>query len=99
MLTGDALTTGGRSYGSPGAFGRALTGKLRDLATRSRWPLPHAHPAPTIAVSCSTCLSVVGVADNLTRHEASEAFRNSVQGRFVFCGKQVCFPSHDSGLL
>jgi hypothetical protein len=31
--------TGGRSYGSPGAFRRALTDKLRDLATRSRWTL------------------------------------------------------------
>jgi hypothetical protein len=29
----------GRSYGSPGAFRRALTDKLRDLATRSRWTL------------------------------------------------------------
>jgi Nucleotidyl transferase AbiEii toxin, Type IV TA system len=32
--------TGGRSYASPGAFRRALTDKLRDLATRSRWTLP-----------------------------------------------------------
>ena len=31
--------TRGRSYGSPGAFRRALTDKLRDLATRSRWTL------------------------------------------------------------
>jgi hypothetical protein len=31
--------TGGRSYGSPGAFRRALTDKPRDLATRSRWTL------------------------------------------------------------
>jgi hypothetical protein len=31
--------TGGRSYGSPGAFRLALTDKLRDLATRSRWTL------------------------------------------------------------
>ena len=31
--------TGGRAYGSPGAFRRALTDKLRDLATRSRWTL------------------------------------------------------------
>jgi hypothetical protein len=31
--------TGGHSYGSPGAFRRALTDKLRDLATRSRWTL------------------------------------------------------------
>jgi hypothetical protein len=31
--------TGGRSYGSPGAFRRALTDKLRDLAARSRWTL------------------------------------------------------------
>lgn len=31
--------TDGRSYGSPGAFRRALTDKLRDLATRSRWTL------------------------------------------------------------
>lgn len=31
--------TGGRSYGSPGAFRRALTDKLRVLATRSRWTL------------------------------------------------------------
>jgi hypothetical protein len=31
--------TGGGSYGSPGAFRRALTDKLRDLATRSRWTL------------------------------------------------------------
>ena len=31
--------TGGCSYGSPGAFRRALTDKLRDLATRSRWTL------------------------------------------------------------
>ncbi len=31
--------TNGRSYGSPGAFRRALTDKLRDLATRSRWTL------------------------------------------------------------
>lgn len=31
--------TGGRSYGSPGAFRRALTDRLRDLATRSRWTL------------------------------------------------------------
>ena len=31
--------TGGRSYGSPGAFRRALTDKLRDLATRSLWTL------------------------------------------------------------
>ena len=31
--------TDGRSYGSPGAFRTALTDKLRDLATRSRWSL------------------------------------------------------------
>jgi hypothetical protein len=31
--------TGGRSYGSPGAFRRALTDKLRNLATGSRWTL------------------------------------------------------------
>jgi hypothetical protein len=31
--------TGGRSYGSPSAFRRALTDKLRDLAARSRWTL------------------------------------------------------------
>jgi hypothetical protein len=31
--------TDGRSYGSPGAFRRALTDKLRDLATGSRWTL------------------------------------------------------------
>ena len=31
--------TGGRSYGSPGAFRRALTDKLRVLAARSRWTL------------------------------------------------------------
>jgi len=31
--------TNGRSYGSPGAFRRALTDKLRDLASRSRWTL------------------------------------------------------------
>jgi hypothetical protein len=31
--------TGGRSYGSPGAFRRALTDKLRNLATASRWTL------------------------------------------------------------
>ena len=31
--------TGGRSYGSPSAFRRALIDKLRDLATRSRWTL------------------------------------------------------------
>jgi hypothetical protein len=31
--------TGGNSYGSPGAFRRALTDKLRDLATMSRWTL------------------------------------------------------------
>jgi hypothetical protein len=31
--------TGDRSYGSPGAFRRALTDKLRDLAGRSRWTL------------------------------------------------------------
>jgi Nucleotidyl transferase AbiEii toxin, Type IV TA system len=31
--------TGSGSYGSPGAFRRALTDKLRDLATRSRWTL------------------------------------------------------------
>ena len=31
--------TGSRSYRSPGAFRRALTDKLRDLATRSRWTL------------------------------------------------------------
>jgi hypothetical protein len=38
------VMTGGRSYGSPGVFRPALTDKLRDLATRSRWPLPHTHP-------------------------------------------------------
>jgi hypothetical protein len=32
--------TGGRSYGSPGAFRRALTDKLRNLAAASRWTLP-----------------------------------------------------------
>ena len=31
--------TGGRSYGSPGALRRALTGKLRNLAAASRWTL------------------------------------------------------------
>ena len=31
--------TGGRSYGSPGAFRRALTDKLRVLAAASRWTL------------------------------------------------------------
>jgi hypothetical protein len=31
--------TGGRSYGSPGAFRRALTDKLRNLAAASRWTL------------------------------------------------------------
>jgi len=31
--------TDGRSYRSPGAFRTALTDKLRDLATRSRWSL------------------------------------------------------------
>ena len=31
--------TDGRSYGSPAAFRQALTQKLRDLATRSRWTL------------------------------------------------------------
>lgn len=31
--------TGGRSYGSPGDFRRALTDKLRDAAARSRWTL------------------------------------------------------------
>ena len=31
--------TGGRSYGSPGAFRRALTDKLRVLASQSRWTL------------------------------------------------------------
>jgi hypothetical protein len=31
--------TGGRSYASPGAFRRALTDKLRVLASRSRWTL------------------------------------------------------------
>ena len=31
--------TGGRSYRSPGAFRRALTDKLEDLAIRSRWTL------------------------------------------------------------
>ena len=31
--------TGGRSYGSPGAFRRALTDKLRNLAAGSRWTL------------------------------------------------------------
>ena len=31
--------TDSRSYGSPGAFRQALTNKLRDLATRSRWTL------------------------------------------------------------
>jgi len=31
---------GGRSYGSPAAFRRALTDKLRDLAKTSRWSLP-----------------------------------------------------------
>src|ERR1019366_1174307 len=34
-----ASMTDGRSYGSPGAFRRALTDKLRDLATGSRWTL------------------------------------------------------------
>ena len=34
-----ASMTGGRSYGSPGAFRRALSGELRDLAARSRWTL------------------------------------------------------------
>jgi len=34
-----ALMTDSRSYGSPGAFRQALTNKLRDLATRSRWTL------------------------------------------------------------
>jgi nucleotidyltransferase AbiEii toxin of type IV toxin-antitoxin system len=32
--------TDGRSYGSPGAFRRALTDKLRALASTSRWTLP-----------------------------------------------------------
>ena len=31
---------GGRSYGSPAAFRRALTDKLRDMAKTSRWSLP-----------------------------------------------------------
>jgi hypothetical protein len=31
--------TGGHSYGSPGAFRRALTDKLRVLAAGSRWTL------------------------------------------------------------
>lgn len=31
--------TDSRSYGSPGAFRRALTDKLKNLATRSRWTL------------------------------------------------------------
>ena len=31
--------TRGRSYGSPGAFRRALTDKLRNLAAASRWTL------------------------------------------------------------
>ena len=31
--------TGGRPYGSPGAFRRALTDKLRNLAAASRWTL------------------------------------------------------------
>jgi hypothetical protein len=31
--------TGSGSYGNPGAFRRALTDKLRDLATRGRWTL------------------------------------------------------------
>src|SRR5260370_9444254 len=31
--------TNGRSYGSPGAFRTALTDRLRDLASRSRWTL------------------------------------------------------------
>jgi hypothetical protein len=31
--------TDGRSYGSPAAFRQALTNKLRDLASRSRWTL------------------------------------------------------------
>jgi hypothetical protein len=32
--------TGNRSYGSPAAFRRALTDKLKNLATTSRWTLP-----------------------------------------------------------
>jgi len=31
---------GDRSYGSPAAFRRALTDKLRDMANAGRWSLP-----------------------------------------------------------
>ena len=39
-----ASTTGGRLYGGPAAFRRALTDKLRDLATRRRWTLQQLQP-------------------------------------------------------